>query len=152
MDLDETDRSLLALLQRDAQATSEVLGTALNLSPSQAGRRRQRLERAGVIRGYAARLDPDRLGLAVQAFIHVHMAHHGSEAAGAFVRMLRAQPEIAGAWTLTGDADYLLRVHCADLAALNRLVQGVLLPHPSVARLHSQIVMEECKPDGPLPV
>jgi DNA-binding Lrp family transcriptional regulator len=152
MTLDETDRRLLAELQRDAQATAETLGAALNLSPSQAGRRRQRLERAGIIRGYTARLDPARLGLAVQAFIHVHMAHHGSEAARAFVRMLATRPEIAGAWTLTGEADYLLRVYCPDLAALNRLVQEVLLPHPSVARLHSQIVMEECKPDGPLPV
>jgi DNA-binding Lrp family transcriptional regulator len=152
MELDETDRRLLAALQRDAHLTAERLGEVLHLSASQAGRRRQRLEQAGVIRGYAARLAPARLGLGVQAFVHVHMATHGPDAASAFLRLIRAQPEIAGAWTLTGEADYLLRVWCRDLAALNRLVHEVLLPHPSVARLHSQIVMDECKADGPLPV
>jgi DNA-binding Lrp family transcriptional regulator len=63
-----------------------------------------------------------------------------------------AQPEIVGAWTLTGEADYLLRVYCADLDALNRLVQGVLLPHPAVSRVQSQIVMDRIKPDAPLPL
>ncbi len=56
------------------------------------------------------------------------------------------------AWTLTGEADYLLRIWCADLAALNRLVQQALLPHPAVARVHSQIVLDRVKPDAPLPL
>ena len=55
------------------------------------------------------------------------------------------------AWTLTGEADYLLRVMCEDLAALNRLVQDILLPHDAVGRVQSQIVMDQIKPDGPLP-
>jgi DNA-binding Lrp family transcriptional regulator len=55
-------------------------------------------------------------------------------------------------WTLTGEADYLLRVWCADLPALNRLVQDRLLRHPAVARVQSQIVMEQLKPDAGLPV
>ena len=48
-------------------------------------------------------------------------------------------------------ADYLLRVYCSDLAALNRLIHEILLPHPAVARVQSQIVMDQCKPDAPLP-
>ncbi len=151
MPLDQTDTLLLAALQKDAQLTAERLGEILNLSPSQAGRRRQRLETAGYITHYAARLDPAKLGLGVQAFIQIHMAAHTAEDARNFVRRLDTCPEVTGAWTLTGEADYLLRVYCDDLAGLNRLVQEVLLPHPSVARVHSQIVMEECKADGPLP-
>ena len=60
--------------------------------------------------------------------------------------------EATGCWTLTGPADYLLRVWCADLAALNELIQHRLLPHPAVARVESKIVMEELKPDSGLPV
>ena len=150
--LDPIDLRLLDALQRDAHLTAERLGETLNLSPSQAGRRRQRLEAEGYITGYAARLDPARLGLGVQAFVHVHMSTHGPEAAAGFLRLVAAQPQITSAWTLTGEADYLLRVYCNDLGDLNRLVQEVLLPHPSVARLHSQIVMNECKTDGPLPL
>lgn len=150
--MDPTDSRLLALVQRDATLTAQQLGEALNLSPSQAGRRRQRLEETGVIRGYGARLDPGRLGLGVEAFIQIVMATHTEANARDFVAVTRAEPAITGAWTLTGEADYLLRVHCRDLAALNRLVQQVLLPHPAVSRVQSQIVMERVKPDAPLPV
>ncbi len=149
--LDETDSRLLAALQRDAHLTSQELGEALNLSPSQAGRRRQRLEAEGLIQSYAAKLDPLRLGLAVQAFVQVQMARHGAETTSAFSRLVATQPEITSAWTLTGDADYLLRVYCEDLAGLNRLIHQVLLAHPAVSRVQSQIVMDQFKPDAPLP-
>lgn len=152
MTLDATDRTLLSLLQNDAQITAADLGERLNLSPSQAARRRQRLGAEGYITGYRATLDPARLGLGVQAFIQITMAAHTAENAADFIAMTRRRPDIVGAWTLTGEADYLLRVYCADLSALNVLVQNVLLPHPAVARVHSQIVMERIKRDAPLPV
>jgi DNA-binding Lrp family transcriptional regulator len=150
--LDATDSRLLALLQENAQLTAQELGERLNLSASQAGRRRQRLEAEGYVAAYRAHLNPEKAGLTVQAFIHIVMATHTEQNARDFVRLTRAQPEIVGAWTLTGEADYLLRVYCADLAALNRLVQQVLLPHPAVSRVQSQIVMERIKDDAPLPV
>lgn len=151
-ELDESDKRLLALLQRNAHMTALELGEALHLSPSQTGRRRQRLESEGIITAYTARLDPARLGLSVQAFVQVQMARHGAETANAFARLVATQPEIVSSWTLTGEADYLLRVYCENLAALNRLIHQVLLAHPAVSRVHSQIVMDQLKPDAPLPV
>ncbi len=151
MILDEIDIALLATLQRNAQLTSQELGEALNLSPSQAGRRRQRLEVEGYIRAYVARLNASKLGLHVQGFIQVHLAQHGFETAKSFARMVELQPEIVSAWTLTGEADYLLRVYCGDLSALNRLIHEVILQHKAVARVHSQIVMDQLKQDSPLP-
>ena len=150
--LDATDSRLLAALQDNAMLTAQDLSDLLHLSPSQAARRRQRLEAAGYITRYRAELDPAKLGLGVEAFIRVVMATHTEANARDFVRMTRAQSQITGAWTLTGEADYLLRVFCTDLAALNRLVQQVLLPHPAVSRVQSQIVMERVKPDAPLPI
>ena len=150
--LEETDRRLLALIQQDATLTAQALGEKLNLSASQAARRRQRLEARGIVRATRAMLDPQRVGLGVQAFIHVVMATHTEANAWDFAALTRTQPEIVGAWTLTGEADYLLRVYCADLDALNRLVQAVLLPHPAVSRVQSQIVMDRIKPDAPLPL
>ena len=150
--LDATDTRLLSALQTDAHLTANELGERLNLSPSQAGRRRQRLEAEGYIRGYAARLAPEKLGLAVQAFVQVQMGTHGPEQSKSFARLCATQPGIVSAWTLTGDADYLLRVYCADLSALNDLIHGILLPHPAVARVQSQIVMDQFKPDAPLPL
>ena len=151
VELDETDKRLLALVQRNAHLTGQELGEELNLSASQAGRRRQRLEAEGLISSYAARLDPTRLGLAVQAFVQVQMARHGADTTAAFSRLVGLQPEIVSAWTLTGEADYLLRVYCENLAELNRLIHQVLLAHPAVSRVQSQIVMDQFKPDAPLP-
>ncbi len=151
-DMDDTDLRLLAALQGDAQLTSEKLGETLHLSASQIGRRRQRLEAAGYIEGYRARLSAARLGLSVQAFVAVQMASHAPHQIKAFARTIETRREITSAWTMTGEADYLLRVYCAGLAAFNRLIHEVLLPHPSVARVQSQIVMEQIKADGPLPV
>ena len=151
VEIDETDKRLLALVQRNAHLTAQELGDALNLSASQAGRRRQRLEAEGLISSYAARLDPMRLGLAVQAFVQVQMARHGADTTVAFSRLVALQPEIISAWTLTGEADYLLRVYCENLSALNRLIHQVLLAHPAVARVQSQIVMDQFKHDAPLP-
>lgn len=149
--LDSTDLRLLSALQDDAHLTAQELSDTLHLSASQVGRRRQRLEAEGYIEGYTARLDPVRLGLNVQGFVQVHLSTHGPEHSASFARLVDTRSEITSAWTMTGDADYLLRVFCADLAALHRLIHDVLLPHPAVAKVHSQIVMDQLKRDGPLP-
>lgn len=152
MTLDRTDKRILSLLQRDARLTSAQLGDKLALSPSQAGRRRQRLEEAGIITRAEAKLDPAKLGLTVQAFVQVQLGSHGAQNARDFATLIAGQSQIVSAFTMTGEADYLLRVWAADLAALNSLIHDVLLAHPAVARVHSQIVMDQLKPDAPLPV
>lgn len=150
--LDSTDSRLLAELQRRADLTAQDLGDLLHLSASQAARRRARLEADGLITGYTARLDPQKLGLTVQAFVQVQMAAHNADNAAGFVRLVNTLPEVVGCWTLTGEADYLLRVWVSDLPALNALIHHRLLPHPAVARVQSQIVMDQPKPDSGLPV
>ncbi len=150
--IDATDRRLLSAIQNNAQLTVQELGEMLNLSPSQAGRRRQRLEGAGIVTGARAVVSPEGVGLAVQAFVQVQMATHSADAESGFARLVHDMPEVTAAFTLTGEADYLLRVWCADLAALHRLIHGCLLPHPDVARVQSQIVMDQLKADAPLPV
>jgi DNA-binding Lrp family transcriptional regulator len=150
--LDETDSRLLAAVQAQAQITAQELGDLLKLSASQAARRRAKLEADGLITGYSARLSPSKLGLTVQAFVQVQMAAHSPEAAKGFLRLIATLPEVTACWTLTGEADYLLRVWCADLPALNTLIHNRLLPNPAVARVQSQIVMDQPKPDAGLPV
>ena len=149
--LDNLDNRLLAALQKNAHLTAQELGDVLHLSPSQAGRRRQRLEAEGFIQSYNATLDPVKIGLNVQGFVQVHLGTHGPEHTASFARLLATRSEIVSAWTLTGDADYLLRVYCKDLPSLNWLIHEVLLPHPAIARVQSQIVMDQLKRDAPLP-
>ncbi len=150
--LDATDQQILSALQVKSDLTAQDLGERLNLSASQAARRRQRLEDEGLILGYTAKLNPARLGLTVQAFVQVQMAAHTPDAARSFARLTATLPQVVACWTLTGEADYLLRVWCADLPALNHLIQAQILAHPSVGRVQSQIVMEQLKPDAGLPL
>ena len=150
--MDSTDTRLLAEIQRRADITAQELGEILNLSPSQVARRRSRLEAEGVIAGYRARLDPGRLGLTVQAFVQVQMTAHNADNAANFVRLVVTLPEVVGCWTLTGEADYLLRVRVADLPALTTFIRHRLLAHPAVARVQSQIVMDQPKADSGLPL
>ncbi len=150
--LDDTDERLLALLQTDAQMSAAAMSKTLNLSASQISRRRQRLEDDGYITATVCKLDAAKLGLSVQAFIQVQTDAHTKETHSTFLRLVKTRREITGAWTMTGDADYLLRIYCADLTALNRFTQDVLLPHPSIGRVHSQIVMEQLKDAEALPV
>ena len=150
--MDSLDSRLLAEVQRRADITAQELGAVLNLSPSQAARRRARLEAEGVIAGYRARLEPRKLGLTVQAFVQVQMAAHNADNAASFVRLVQSLPEVVGCWTLTGEADYLLRVWVSDLPGLNALIHHRLLPHPAVARVQSQIVMNQPKADAGLPL
>lgn len=150
--LDNTDAKLLTALQKNAQLTAYELGELLHLSSSQASRRRQRLEAAGYIKGYRAQLSAGKLGLHVEAFVQVTTATHAPDIAARFMAHLKTLPEVTDVWTLTGEADYLLRVFCKDLKALNRLVHQSLLPHDAVARVQSQIVMDNIKTGAPLPV
>lgn len=149
--LDDIDKKLLAALQSNAHYTAQDLSERLNLSASQAGRRRQKLEADGYISGYHAHLEASRIGLTVQAFVQVQLRSHGPKEARSFARLAEVRPEIISVWTLTGDYDYLLRIYCSDLSSLNQLIHDVILPHPAVARVQSQIVMDQLKQDAPLP-
>jgi DNA-binding Lrp family transcriptional regulator len=93
-----------------------------------------------------------RLGLHVQAFTSVTMSAHAPDPVKTFSRIPETRPKVTSAWTMTDEADYLLRVFCDILAALKTLIHQILLPHPAVARTQSQIVMDQPKADAPLPI
>ena len=150
--LDSKDIQLLTFLQQDSQLSALELSGRLGMSASQIGRRRQRLEADGYIVGYPCRLNPEKLGLNVQAFIQVQTESQTDKTHKSIQQLTRSQPEIVAAWTLTGDADYILRVYCRSLADLNSLIQNVLLAHPSIGRVQSQIVMDQVKDEVALPL
>lgn len=152
MHMNSIDKQLLSLLQNNAHMTAQDISCRLNLSASQVNRRRQKLEEDGYICAYRAQVNAERLGLNVQAFVQVQLDRHGPENSQEFNRILSTSPEIISAWTLTGDADYLLRVYCLDLRDLNRLIHEVLLKSPCVSRVQSQIVMDQYKADSALPI
>lgn len=152
MKLDSKDIALLAILQKDAQVSALELAEKLAMSASQIGRRRQRLEADGYIVNTPARLNAALLGLNVQAFIQVQTDSQTAKTHSSVAALIARTPEVVAAWTLTGESDYLFRVFCTDLSNLNHLIQNILLPHPAIGRVHSQIVMDQLKDDTALPL
>ncbi|MEI8147435.1 MAG: Lrp/AsnC family transcriptional regulator [Alphaproteobacteria bacterium] len=152
IDIDRFDLKILDALQVDGARTNQQLGDLVALSPSQVSRRRQRLEEAGLIRGYRAELDATRLGFGVVVFVFVSLATHSGRNAARFGELIRALPEVQEGHAMTGDADYLLKIVVPDLKALSVMINEVLLPHESIARVRSSIVLETLKDDARLPL
>jgi DNA-binding Lrp family transcriptional regulator len=152
VNLDPFDLKLLAALQADAGATNAQLSDRIGLSASQISRRRQMLEETGIIQRYTALLDRERLGLSVLVFIHVTMATHSPDNAGRFRQLVLDRPEILEAYALTGDSDYVLKVVVASLKELADLVNDVLLPHQSIDRLRSEVILDVLKEGSGLPI
>jgi len=150
--LDKTDRKLLDLLQKDGRITNLDLAERAALSPSACLRRVRALEEAGVIRGYAALLDPAKIGLGLLAFVTVKLEKRGRMPTDAFARACRDWPEVAACHATTGDMDYLLRVHVVDLAHFSRFVMDSLLKHPGVIDVKSSFVLEQVKETTALPL
>ena len=150
--LDSFDLRLLAALQDSGRLTNQEIGDRIGLSPSQCSRRRTALEAAGLIRGYRAELAAELLGFRLLVFINVTLAAHSRDNASGFRDLVARMDEVQEAYALTGDADYLLKVVVPDLKDLSVLVNDVLLPHETVARVRSSIVLDRLKETTRLPL
>ncbi len=141
MDLDRIDREILGLLQSDGRLTNAALAEQVHLSPSACLRRVQRLEREGVIAGYAAVLDPAALGRATSVFVEVSLNSQREDALDAFERAVRECPDIAECHLMSGGSDYLLRVAVENTQEYERVHKQHLSRLPFVARIRSSFAL-----------
>ena len=144
-ELDRIDLLLLAELQRAARQTHAELAERVHLSPSACLRRVQRLEREGVISGYRAEVDPERLGLGLQAFVRVQLKSHDAERIDTFARQVNAWPEVVACHALTGDMDYLLHVVVSGLEHFSHFLLDHLLAQGDVGDVNSSFVLRTVK-------
>jgi Lrp/AsnC family leucine-responsive transcriptional regulator len=150
--LDRTDLQLLAELQRAGRQTNAELAERVHLSASACLRRVQRLEREGVIAGYRAELDGERLGLGLQAFVRVQLAKHDAASVATFAEQVNQWPEVVACHALTGDMDYLLHIAVADLEHFSRFLLDRLLAQAGVADVNSSFVLRTVKAFRGLPL
>lgn len=150
--VDRYDLALLAELQRDGHMTNNALGQKVHLSTSQISRRVQRLEEAGVIERYTAVLDPAVVGLGVTAFTSVTLDRQGETRGDQFERDVQDMPEIMECFSITGEADYILRIVAPDLAAFSEFMMTRLLRLPGVTNVKSNITMKQIKHSYVLPL
>ncbi|MGB0133006.1 Lrp/AsnC family transcriptional regulator [Dokdonella sp.] len=150
--LDRTDLRILALLQRSGRATNTELAEAVNLSASACLRRIQRLEADGVIAGYAALVNPQAVGLGLQAFVRVQLEKHGTPQVQNFVESVQSWDEVMACHALTGEMDYLLHIAVSDLEHFSRFLLDKLLNGPGVADVNSSLVLRTVKQTRELPL
>lgn len=150
--LDRYDLSLLDALQRDGNTSNAALGESVHLSASQISRRLQRLTESGIIAGYAALLDPETIGLGVTAYASVVLERHGTTHSDAFEAAVSALPEVMECCSVSGDADYFLRIVAPDLNAFSELMMKQLLRLPGVAHIKTNIAMQKVKQTHVLPL
>ena len=150
--VDAFDLKILTALQDDGRLTNQELAELAGLSASQCSRRRMRLEEDKVISGYHADLSSEALGFGVIAFIQVTLATHSPDNSKRFRTLVNRIDEIQEAYSLTGDADYVLKAVLRDLKGLSNLVNDVLMPHQSVAHVRSSIVLDRLKESSRLPL
>ena len=149
--MDDIDGRILAELQEDGRLTVTELADRVQLTPAPCHRRLRELERAGVITGYRAVLDPAAVGLGFEAIVSVTLERGDAATVAAFEAAVAAVPQIRHAERLFGDPDYLLRVVTTDLAAYQQLYDDRLIALPGVQRMASTLVMKRVVHDRPLP-
>lgn len=149
--LDETDRHMLEVLQREGRITNAELAARVNLSPAPCLRRLQRLESDGVITGYGARIDARRVDLGLQAFVRIQLEKHDAKTIDRFSQRVLRWDEVVACFALTGDLDYLLHVYVADLDDFSRFMNKVFAAGV-IADVSSSFVLNTVKQSHGLPI
>jgi Lrp/AsnC family transcriptional regulator, leucine-responsive regulatory protein len=153
MTLTTKDRKILACLQSDGRMSNVALAEKVGMSPSPCLRRVRSLEEAGYVKGYAAILDRQRLGLQIVAFVEVKVPQVADVAiVDRFKLAVLREPAIVSCFVIAGQFDFLLRVVARDMQAYSALAQHVLLRLPGVQDMRSSFVLDAVKDSSALPI
>lgn len=150
--LDAIDQALLAALQDNGRATVGELAERVHLSTSPCWRRVRQLEDSGVISGYHAHLNRQRIGLGVLGFVQIGMHNHTAEVTSAFEREVQALPQVLACHNLSGRYDYLIEAIAPDLESFSQLVRVKIRSLPGVKEISTSFSLKEVKHAGSLPV
>lgn len=145
--MDRLDWKIVDVLEQDGRQSFAELGETVGLSKSPCWSRVRSLEKAGVIQGYAARLDPFALGLEVQSFVEVRI---GLDAHKDFEAAVMAHPAIVECHTTAGDNDYMLKIFARSVDHLDELLRYDLSKLPGVRRLSTVVCLKTIKQQGRL--
>ncbi|MGS0893696.1 Lrp/AsnC family transcriptional regulator [Burkholderia stagnalis] len=150
--LDATDCRILAVLQEEGRISNLDLAERISLSPSACLRRMRLLEEQGVIEHYRACLSREKLGFELEAFVQVSMRNEENQWHERFAEALREWPEVVGAFVVTGESHYLLRVLAHNLKHYSDFVLNRLYKAPGVMDIRSNIVLQTLKDEAGAPV
>jgi Lrp/AsnC family transcriptional regulator len=152
IELDQTDRRILALLQTEAGIKATEIGERIGLSQSACWRRIQRLRDEGVIKDQPAILDREKVGLTTMVFAQVKLTSHGRTNITDFADAVRQYPEVLDCYVVLGSVDFLLRIVAEDIKDYERFMYEKLSQLPGVQEVNSSIALSEIKHTTILPI
>ncbi|MCZ6831011.1 MAG: Lrp/AsnC family transcriptional regulator [Gammaproteobacteria bacterium] len=150
--MDQTDRSILSLLQKQGRLSNQQLAEEVGISTAACWRRVRALEKSGIIASYAALLDRRQLGLNLCAYVHVLLARHRQQSTTSFEAAVRHREEVQECYATTGDADFILRVVTRDIESFDAFLEDFLFGLPEVSQVRSNIALRELKFATTLPL
>lgn len=145
MALDRIDKQILQILHSRGRLAVVELAKLVNLTTSPCSERVKRLESEGYILGYHAELNPEKLGLDIQVFIHIRLNQSCFSVFQRFARAAEEIPEIEACYSLSGDFDTMIKVRVKDMKAYQAFMSGKLGTLPGVIQTRSEFVIEEYK-------
>jgi Lrp/AsnC family transcriptional regulator, leucine-responsive regulatory protein len=149
--MDRTDRLLLAELQKDGRITNSALAQRLKITESTCLRRVRRLEEEGVIDGYAALVNPAKLGLNGTIFVRITLVRQQQKDLAEFERAVGGVPEVLDCYLMSGEADYLLRILVSGVPDFER-IHNLLTRLPGVERVQSSLALRTVMQSGRVPL
>ncbi|HRD35576.1 MAG TPA: Lrp/AsnC family transcriptional regulator [Rhodocyclaceae bacterium] len=152
MKLDQAQRQILTLLQKDSTLSTQHIADKVGLSPSPCWRRVRELEEIGLIRGYVALLDRHRLGLSTCVWVRVKLKKHSTEVIDRFETVVKSCDEVVECYELLGETDCLLKLYLPSLEAFSAFMHNFLLKIPEVDVTHSSVALREIKNETALPL
>ncbi|HBD91291.1 MAG: AsnC family transcriptional regulator [Rhodobacteraceae bacterium GWE1_64_9] len=152
MKLDAIDLRILEAVQQDGRITKLRLAERVGLSPTPCWLRLHKLEQAGIIAGYHARLAPRRIAPIATVIMEITLANHRQADFDRFERAIAARPEITACWSVGGGVDYFLKIMTPDIDAYQRLVDALLAEEIGIDRYFTYIVTRAVKDDGAVPL
>lgn len=148
--MDEIDFKLIARMMSQGRITWAELGSLLGLSAPAAADRTRKLEEKGVIKGYSALVDPGAVGCGLTAFISVTLDRPDHRPG--FLKLVGEMAEIQECHHITGEEDYLLKVRCSGINALERIISSHLKEIPGIARTRTSIALSTVKETSAVPL
>jgi len=152
MQLDQTDKSILRILQKDALAKLKDISNSINLSVSPTHDRIKRMEGDGVIQKYVALIDRKKIELGMVVFCHVTLDKQTKNNFAEFEQTILQFDEVVSCSLVSGSFDYYLKVVSKDVETYNKFYQEKLAVLPMVAHINSLFVMDEIKTTTALPI
>jgi Lrp/AsnC family transcriptional regulator of ectoine degradation len=152
MKLDAIDMRILNAVQRDGRITKLALAEEVGLSPTPCWMRLRKLERAGIVSGYHARIAVRRVAPVASVMMEVTLGNHRQLDFDRFERAVTAIPEIVACWSVGGGVDYILKIMASDIDAYQRLVDDLLDRDIGIARYFTYIVTKTVKEETLLPL